>query len=159
MRLELNRTTPRNSLGWMREHLLRQSVCLHSQSPPRKLCVDDESLDSLGLVRTGAAINQGASHPRRFLSSLFFFLLSLGFAGCRSRSIPYTSLVVFSMIWSPMGTWQWVSKMFDQRSFSYLGVYDVINNGETDGAKMVFSLRCCIFYTNEKLQSKQGFSS
>ena len=25
-----------------------KSVCLHSQSPPRKLCVDDESLDSLG---------------------------------------------------------------------------------------------------------------
>ena len=32
----------------MRERLLRQSVCLYSQSPPSKLCVDDESLDSLG---------------------------------------------------------------------------------------------------------------
>ena len=51
----------------MCEHLLRQSVCLHSQSPPQKLCVDDESLslDSLVLVRTGAAINEGASQPRR----------------------------------------------------------------------------------------------
>ena len=49
----------------MRERLLRQSVCLHSQSPPQKLCVDDESLDSLVLVRTGAAINEGASQPRR----------------------------------------------------------------------------------------------
>ena len=27
----------------MRERLLRQSICLHSQPPPRKLCVDDES--------------------------------------------------------------------------------------------------------------------
>ena len=35
----------------MCERLLRQSVCLHSQSPPQKLCVDDESLDSLVLVR------------------------------------------------------------------------------------------------------------
>ena len=49
----------------MCERLLRQSVCLHSQSPPQKLCVDDESLDSLVLVRTGAAINEGASQPRR----------------------------------------------------------------------------------------------
>ena len=32
----------------MRQRLLRQSVCLHSQLRPRKLCVDDESLDSLG---------------------------------------------------------------------------------------------------------------
>ena len=37
----------------MRERLLRQSVWLHSQPPPpppppRKLCVNDESLDSLG---------------------------------------------------------------------------------------------------------------
>ena len=31
----------------MCERLLRQSVCLHSQSPPQKLCVDDESLHSL----------------------------------------------------------------------------------------------------------------
>ena len=36
------------SLCWMHERLLRQSFCLHSQPPPRKLCVDDESLDSLG---------------------------------------------------------------------------------------------------------------
>ena len=49
----------------MCERLLRQSVCLHSQSPPQKLCVVDESLDSLVLVRTGAAINEGASQPRR----------------------------------------------------------------------------------------------
>ena len=49
----------------MCERLLRQSVCLHSQSPPQKLCVDDESHDSLVLVRTGAAINEGASQPRR----------------------------------------------------------------------------------------------
>ena len=49
----------------MCERLLRQSVCLHSQSPAQKLCVDDESLDSLVLVRTGAAINEGASQPRR----------------------------------------------------------------------------------------------
>ena len=49
----------------MCEGLLRQSVCLHSQSPPQKLCVDDESLDSLVLVRTGVAINEGASQPRR----------------------------------------------------------------------------------------------
>ena len=49
----------------MRERLLRQSVCLHSQSPPQKLCVDDESLDSLVLVRIGAAIAEGASQPRR----------------------------------------------------------------------------------------------
>ena len=49
----------------MCERLLRQSVCLHTQSPPQKLCVDDESLDSLVLVRTGAAINEGASQPRR----------------------------------------------------------------------------------------------
>ena len=49
----------------MGERLLRQSVCLHSQSPPQKLCVDDESLDSLVLVRTGAAIAEGASQPRR----------------------------------------------------------------------------------------------
>ena len=33
----------------------------------QKLCVDDESLDSLVLVRTGAAINEGASQPRRAL--------------------------------------------------------------------------------------------
>ena len=32
----------------MRKRLLRQSVCLHSQSRPRKLCVDDDLLDSLG---------------------------------------------------------------------------------------------------------------
>ena len=49
----------------MCERLLRQSVCLHSQSPPQKLCVDDESLDSLVLVRTGAAIAEVASQPRR----------------------------------------------------------------------------------------------
>ena len=49
----------------MCERLLRQSVCLHSQSPPQKLCMDDESLDSLVLVRTCAAINEGASQPRR----------------------------------------------------------------------------------------------
>ena len=49
----------------MCERLLRQSVYLHSQSPPQKLCVDDESLDSLVLVRTGAAIAEGASQPRR----------------------------------------------------------------------------------------------
>ena len=49
----------------MCERLLRQSVCLQSQSPPQKLCVDDESLDSLVLVRTGAAIAEGASQPRR----------------------------------------------------------------------------------------------
>ena len=49
----------------MCERLLRQSVCHNSQSPPQKLCVDDESLDSLVLVRTGAAINEGASQPRR----------------------------------------------------------------------------------------------
>ena len=49
----------------MCERLLRQSVCLHSQSPPQKLCVDDESLDSFVLVRTGAAIDEGASQPRR----------------------------------------------------------------------------------------------
>ena len=54
----------------MCERLLRQSVCLHSQSPPQKLCVDDESLDSLVLVRTGAAINEGASQPPRILSCL-----------------------------------------------------------------------------------------
>ena len=53
----------------MCERLLRQSVCLHSQSPPQKLCVDDESLDSLVLVRTGAAINEGASQPRRCLKN------------------------------------------------------------------------------------------
>ena len=35
------------------------------KSPAQKLCVDDESLDSLVLVRTGAAINEGASQPRR----------------------------------------------------------------------------------------------
>ena len=52
----------------MCERLLRQSVCLHSQSPPQKLCVDDESLDSLVLVRTGAAINEGALQPRRMLA-------------------------------------------------------------------------------------------
>ena len=45
----------------MCERLLRQSVCLHSQSPPQKLCVDDESLDSLVFVRTCAAIAEGAS--------------------------------------------------------------------------------------------------
>ena len=49
----------------MCERLLRQSFCLHSQSPPQKLCVDDESLDLLVLVRTGAAMNEGASQPRR----------------------------------------------------------------------------------------------
>ena len=49
----------------MCKRLLRQSVCLRSQSPPQKLCVDDESLDSLVLVRTGAAIAEGASQPRR----------------------------------------------------------------------------------------------
>ena len=49
----------------MCERLLRQSVCLNSQSSPQKLCVDDESLDSLVLVRTGAAIAEGASQPRR----------------------------------------------------------------------------------------------
>ena len=49
----------------MCERLLRQSVCLQSQSPPQKLCVDDEPLDSLVLVRTGAAIAEGASQPRR----------------------------------------------------------------------------------------------
>ena len=54
----------------MCERLLRQSVCLHSQSPPQKLCVDDESLDSLVLVRTGAAINEGASQPRRVLMGI-----------------------------------------------------------------------------------------
>ena len=51
----------------MCERLLRQSVYLHSQSPPQKLCVDDESHDSLVLVRTGAAIAEGASQPRRRL--------------------------------------------------------------------------------------------
>ena len=42
--------------------------------------MDDESLDSLVLVRTGAAINEGASQPRRrvfvsvvFSSFLFFY--------------------------------------------------------------------------------------
>ena len=54
----------------MCERLLRQSVCLHSQSPPQKLCVDDESLDSFVLVRTGAAINEGASQPRRLNRNL-----------------------------------------------------------------------------------------
>ena len=54
----------------MCERLLRQSDCLHSQSPPQKLCVDDESLDSLVLVRTGAAINEGASQPRRSFTRL-----------------------------------------------------------------------------------------
>ena len=49
----------------MCERLLRQSVCLQSQSTPRKLCVDDELLDSLVLVRSGAAIAEGASQPRR----------------------------------------------------------------------------------------------
>ena len=49
----------------MCERLLRQSVCLHSQSAPQKLCVDDESLDLLVLVRIGAAIAEGASQPRR----------------------------------------------------------------------------------------------
>ena len=62
----------------MCERLLRQSVCLHSQSPPQKLCVDDESLDSLVLVRTGAAINEGASQPRRirhcFVRSFILFM-------------------------------------------------------------------------------------
>ena len=56
----------------MCERLLRQSICLHSQSPPQKLCVDDESLDSLVLVRTGAAINEGASQPRRSNSLAIF---------------------------------------------------------------------------------------
>ena len=32
----------------MCKRLLRHSVCLHSQPPSRKLCVNDESLDSLG---------------------------------------------------------------------------------------------------------------
>ena len=54
----------------MCERLLRQSVCLHSQSPPQKLCVDDESLDSLVLVHTGAAIAEGASQPRRIRTSI-----------------------------------------------------------------------------------------
>ena len=69
----------------MCERLLRQSVCLHSQSPPQKLCADDESLDSLVLVRTGAAINEGASQPRRYSKHikggqrLFFFQLIVVF--------------------------------------------------------------------------------
>ena len=56
----------------MCERLLRKGVCLHSQSPPQKLCVDDESLDSLVLVRTGAAINEGASQPRRSFIHAFY---------------------------------------------------------------------------------------
>ena len=67
----------------MCERLLRQSVCLHSQSPPQKLSVDDESLDSLVLVRTGASIAEGASQPRRAFhrskvqkGSSFFILMN-----------------------------------------------------------------------------------
>ena len=54
----------------MRASAETKSVCLHSQSQPQKLCVDDESLDSLVLVRTGAAINEGASQPRREIATL-----------------------------------------------------------------------------------------
>ena len=64
----------------MCERLLRQSVCLHSQPPPQKLCVDDESLDSVVLVRTGAAINEGASQPRRYASSLRRYMLHISCA-------------------------------------------------------------------------------
>ena len=52
----------------MRERLLRLSVCLHSQLPPRKVCVDDEPLRFTWLVRATAAIAKGAWHPH--LSSL-----------------------------------------------------------------------------------------
>ena len=56
----------------MCERLLRQSVCLHSQSPPQKLCVDDESLDSLVFLRIGAAIAEGASQPRGYRHCIIF---------------------------------------------------------------------------------------
>ena len=65
----------------MCERLLRQSVCLHSQSPPQKLCMGDESLDSLVLVRTGAAIAEGASQPRRPGGEDWSRLLADGYEG------------------------------------------------------------------------------
>ena len=58
----------------MRERLLRQSFRLHSQPPPRNLCVDGESVDSLGwcalvpplfwvpLIRVGAYLSFQAGH-------------------------------------------------------------------------------------------------
>ena len=47
----------------MRDRLLRQSICLHSQPRHRKLCVDNESLASLNLV--------GAHWCRHFLSASY----------------------------------------------------------------------------------------
>ena len=48
--------------------LLRQSICLHSQPPPRKLCVVYENsivLSHVITIEVSAAITEGAWQPRR----------------------------------------------------------------------------------------------
>ena len=81
----------------MCKRLLRQIVCLHSQSPPQKLCVDDESLDSLVFVRTDDAIAEGASQPRwgdiylSYISEILFFLNVSQNKGCEN---------IISIVWN-----------------------------------------------------------